>query len=241
MLRCEKLALDIGIKIGRIGKIFVKASGQFGQRALHLAGLAALFVAGCADIDPAYDPTEWARSARSRIGTVFGGEPSPAPVRVEPPPAEGRPYPNLASVPPRPPRISPRVRDSGVTDLSRERDQAIARDAALRAGGDDPGPIEEAAETPKRATQYVGLIVLDRRDGGFSIGDMRILDYAAATALENESEILLQGASDAMDRVRARLEELGVLRERIIMTQAARRAGGQRAVEILMASAQPRR
>ncbi len=102
-------------------------------------------MAACSDIPPAYNPIEWGQSAMRWIGGDSGGAPSAA--VVEPPPAEGRPYPNLAMVPKPPPRdtIATRTaRQRELAALRAERETAEAADTALRQGKAPPPTVPTA-------------------------------------------------------------------------------------------------
>lgn len=118
--------------------------------AIRLAAALPLLVLlqGCADVPPEYNPIEWGRSAARGIGSLFGGdEPDDRPPPVEPPPAEGRPYPNLATVP-RPPKFAPRAeREAEVARLQADHDAAATYDSRLRGTGEIP-----AAPPPPPAT-----------------------------------------------------------------------------------------
>ena len=119
-------------------------------RAPVLAALIFL-LAACAD----NNPIEWGTSAARGIGDMFGGD---TPPEAEPPAAEGRPYPNLATVPRRP-RDPPEVkaqRQADVERLTRDRDKALADDQALRETGAMPPPAPDVAgEAPKESAQAV--------------------------------------------------------------------------------------
>ncbi len=114
-------------------------------RASVFAALIVL-LAACAD----NNPIEWGKSAARGIGDMFGGD---TPPEAEPPAAEGRPYPNLATVPRRP-RDPPEVkaqRQADVERLSRDRDAALAADQTLRdTGAMPPATSEPAPEAPRQ-------------------------------------------------------------------------------------------
>jgi hypothetical protein len=72
-------------------------------------------------------------------------------MKVEPPAAEGRPYPNLATVP-IPKREAPEVaeeRQRELAELSRTRDAALADDRALRDQGRFPNAPTTSAAAPE--------------------------------------------------------------------------------------------
>jgi hypothetical protein len=96
----------------------------------------AFFVAGC--------------SSDTQVGRFFGAIPPEA----EPPAAEGRPYPNLASVP-RPPTIAPRAeREAEVARLQADQAAAASADRALRERGEVPAaapPAPAVVEAPAPA------------------------------------------------------------------------------------------
>jgi len=112
-------------------------------------------IAGCADGADRYNPIEWGKSAANEVGNLFSGEHTPPP--AEPPPAEGRPYPNLATVP-RPVRETPEAKAQRTADLerlTRDRDKALADDEILRATGTMPPPPAPAAAPPAAAAAIV--------------------------------------------------------------------------------------
>lgn len=88
-------------------------------------------------------------SADTQVGRFFGALPPEA----EPPAAEGRPYPNLATVP-RPPAIAPRAeREAEVARLQADQAAAASADRALRETGEapaaaPPAPAVAAAPAP---------------------------------------------------------------------------------------------
>jgi hypothetical protein len=121
------------------------------RRGALLAGII-FSIAGCADTPNRYNPIEWGKSAANEVGNLFGGEHTPP--SAEPPPAEGRPYPNLATVP-KPVRETPEAKERRAADLerlTRERDRALADDEILRATGTMPPP---APATPPPAEPAV--------------------------------------------------------------------------------------
>lgn len=115
--------------------------------------LVALLPAACADMDPAYNPIEWGRSIGRGVSEAVGSDPGPEPLRVEPPPAEGRPYPNLATVP-RPPQVeSAAMRQTEMEQLTATRDAAIKADQALRAIPSTPSiPPQSPQPVPRSAS-----------------------------------------------------------------------------------------
>lgn len=116
-----------------------------------ILGLACLVTSGCADLDPAYNPIEWGRSAGRAVSAAITGEdPPPAPPRVEPPPAHGRPFPNLATVPRPPARVQVEDQDEAVGRLMEHRDAARAADRSLRTAEIAPLPSSIA---PRRVTR----------------------------------------------------------------------------------------
>ena len=116
------------------------------KRAAFFSGLLFL-LAACAD---QYNPIEWGKSAVSAVGNVFGND---APPEAEPPAAEGRPYPNLATVPrrPRDPPGAKAEREADLQRLTRDRDTALADDRTLRETGAMPTRAA-AAETATAAS-----------------------------------------------------------------------------------------
>lgn len=126
---------------------------------------AMMAVAGCAQVPPEYDPVNWVSSASRDVSGWFGDKPQPAPPIVEPPPAEGRPFPNLGTVPPAPLVTTGQrtQREAELTRLQADRAAAAKADAALRArtggtpaqsgappaaGPGSAGPAAPAASAP---------------------------------------------------------------------------------------------
>ena len=114
----------------------------------------ACFLAGCSEVPPEYNPIEWGQSAVRGVSSLFESDKSKegkdtAPrVVVEPPPAEGRPYPNLGMVPKPPPRDTDETRMARYRELvalRADHDAAVAADAALRKDGTVPGPAAPSA------------------------------------------------------------------------------------------------
>lgn len=115
-----------------------------------LVGAAILVLAGCSQVAPEYDPINWISSANREVAGWFGDE-TPAPPIVQPPPAEGRPFPNLGTVPP-PPLVTTGQRTQREQELARlqaDRAAAAKADAALRAktGAAPPGTAAGAPPT----------------------------------------------------------------------------------------------
>lgn len=106
------------------------------------AVILALGLNACADIDPAYDPIEWSRSVSRGVSGLFGDEPAPVRGNTEPPPAEGRPYPNLATVPTSPGLAPAANRKQEIDKLVASRDAAIDADQSVRSADVTPGTSE---------------------------------------------------------------------------------------------------
>jgi hypothetical protein len=101
----------------------------------------AIFLAGCSNLPSAYNPIDWTTSGVDEVSSWFASKPAPESVSFEPPPAEGRPYPNLGMVPKPPPRVTPEIRaqrQREIADLLANRDAAMSADAALRTTGTVP-------------------------------------------------------------------------------------------------------
>ncbi|HTY67126.1 MAG TPA: hypothetical protein VMH36_10780 [Alphaproteobacteria bacterium] len=95
---------------------------------------AALAVAACSQLPPEYDPITQVGNAKRSVMGLFGYD-EPAPPNVEPPPAQGRPIPNLGTVPP-PPFVTVgqrQQRQKEVTALQADRAAAAKADETLRA------------------------------------------------------------------------------------------------------------
>jgi hypothetical protein len=126
------------------------------RAAAAVLGLLLIGLGGCADMDPAYSPIEWGRSVRRGVVGLVGGDPGPPPPRIEAPPAEGRPYPNLATVP-RPPTVSsPAAREAEAGVLAASREQAIKSDQALRAQDFSPSLPSAPRRAPPAAAAQPG-------------------------------------------------------------------------------------
>ena len=118
----------------------------------YFAAAAMLGLAGCSQLPPQYDPINWVSAADREVTGWFGDE-TPAPPIVEPPPGEGRPFPNLGTVPP-PPLVTVGQRTQREQELAKlraDRAAAAKADAALRAkttpGAEQPGTAPSAAAT----------------------------------------------------------------------------------------------
>lgn len=169
--------------------------------------VASLLIAGCSGVSPAYNPIEWGRG----IGrSLFGGDSATADGQarnIEPPPAEGRPYPNLASVPRPPP-----VRSANERALDRERllaDQSSAGlvDTTLRAGS---GGASFTIAFPEGATEPTAQ-------------GRQLIESAARRALAREARVRVVGPAREARRVGAELERLGVPTGRIAVEEQAAR------------------
>jgi len=112
-------------------------------RQIFLAGAAGLVLAACSQLPPEYDPITQIGNGKRAVMGWFGYD-EPAPPNVEPPPAQGRPIPNLGTVPP-PPFVTAgqrQQRQNEVTALQADRAAAAKADETLRAqaGAPVPGP-----------------------------------------------------------------------------------------------------
>lgn len=96
------------------------------------------------------NPIEWGRAAGRHISNIFSDN---TPPEAEPPAAEGRPFPNLATVPRRP-RDPPEAKAQRAADLerlTRDRDAALADDQALRETGALPVRATDAGSAATSA------------------------------------------------------------------------------------------
>jgi outer membrane protein OmpA-like peptidoglycan-associated protein len=103
-------------------------------RKIFLSLAAVLLIAACAELPPEYDPVTQIGNAKRTVMGWFGDE-EPPPPNVVPPPGEGRPIPNLATVPP-PPLVTTgqrQQRQKELTALQADQAAAAKADAALRA------------------------------------------------------------------------------------------------------------
>lgn len=104
------------------------------ERKIFLPLAAVLVLAACSQLPPEYDPVTQVGNAKRTVLGWFGDD-EPAPPNVEPPPAQGRPIPNLGTVPP-PPLVTAGQREQRqkeLTALQADRAAAAKADAALRA------------------------------------------------------------------------------------------------------------
>jgi hypothetical protein len=111
----------------------------------------AILLAGCSDIPSAYNPIDWTKSGVDEVSSWFESKPAPEGAIAEPPPAEGRPYPNLATVPKPPPRITPEIRaqrEREIAGLQANRQAALTADNTLRQTGALPPAASQPAVAP---------------------------------------------------------------------------------------------
>lgn len=200
-------------------------------RLSHRLAAVVLALAGgltaCADADPAHDPVELTRAVRQGVGSLLRNDPPPPPsANVTPPPDEGRPYPNLASVPTRPARVVARVRDAEIDTLNQDRDAAESRAQAVRERSDIGSTTGQ---------EGLGTVVADPL-GAFSPGDERVLRQAAGLARRTGGRIRLQGEVQASLAAADYLGRLGVGRDRIDLVPAPQPDSTARRVEIMVAS-----
>lgn len=136
---------------------------------------------------------------RNEVAGWFGAEPkSDVAARIEAPPSEGRPFPNLATVP-RPPKVTPAAeRQAELERLSR--DQAGARAAP------------QASPPPKpTGSDRVGALTAPPGTGAFSEADRMVLRRAISEAAQHTPGIVrLVGMPDATALVAAELTRLGL-------------------------------
>jgi hypothetical protein len=165
-------------------------------RSAVLASVLAL--AACSEVSPQYDPVEWGTAVRNEVGGWFGAEPVRI-VRDEPPPAEGRPYPNLATVP-KPPVVTP----------SGERQQEIERLSRDRTSARTPAPPTGATAPGAPASSLVGRVSLPATPGRFSDADRAILQQAVTAAATSRNGLRLVGAPEATSAVATELGQLGL-------------------------------
>jgi hypothetical protein len=178
------------------------------------AALALLALAGCAQggaDDAAWWRTGFAGSLAAWIGPEREG--------IEPPPAEGRPFPNLASVPRPPAPVSAAERQAEMARLAADRDSAQVADARLRGGSGVPS---EVGATP-RMSVVMGDIDLTRAPDGT---DEAVLESAIRLARAEQGTIRLidgpGGASrlaeaTALARLRQDLTRRGLPADRLVI------------------------
>jgi hypothetical protein len=189
-------------------------------------------LAGCAREDDSPDLLDRGLDVTREVTGLFEAT-GPRP-RVSPPPSEGRPYPNLASVPPKPARPIAQIRDGEIAALDRDRAAAEARRRAL-----GEGLVGEQALDP--AGEYVGSVLVDPI-GAVSASDEAVLRRAVERAgATGEGRIRLVGEAGAGLAAADRLMRLGFRRERIDLAPAPEAPGGRRVVEISVARRPPGR
>jgi len=193
---------------------------------LRSAAAAAALVAALAGCAPESGEPDWIDrlSGLSREGKPF----------PQPPAVEGRPYPNLASVPTRAPRPVLAARDAEIAALDADRRAAEQRREAL-AEGRPAGPGRSATGSP------LGMVVPDEI-GAFSREDEEVLRRAAGLAAQGAGRrIRLAGEARAALATADRLSRLGVDRGRIDLLPSPEMRGERKAVEISVAGGAPGR
>lgn len=181
----------------------------------------ALALAACA---PEGGEPDWIDRA---TGLARAGKPIPSPPAVE-----GRPYPNLASVPARAPRPVVAARDAEIASLDAERQVAERRREALAAG------LPAGAGAPG-AGRPVGTVVPDEI-GAFSGEDEAVLRRAIGLAAQGGGQrIRLAGEARAALATADRLARLGMDRGRIDLVPSPEARGERKAVEITVAGGAP--
>lgn len=192
-----------------------------------LLALGVALLAACAGDGDSSDLLDRTLDATREVTGLFE-ETSPRP-RISPPPSEGRPYPNLASVPRKPARPVAQLRDGEIAALDRDRAAAEQRESDLRAG-----VVGRQARDPDG--DYVGSVLVDSI-GAVSAGDEGILRKAVERAgPPGGGRIRLTGEARAALATADRLARLGFSRDRIELSPAPEVPGGRRAVEISVAS-----
>jgi hypothetical protein len=200
-----------------------------------------LILASCADSGRRFNP----------LSGLFSGH------DVEPPPADGRPFPNLATVPRPPTAPTPDGYQAALQDLAGRRDEAILTDQALRAENPSrmipprpstplppkaaaSAPAAEPAERPqatgrpsalpsRRQTLFVGSVMAEP-DGTLAEIQSKILKDAVEIATRTDGQIRLEGGTAPADRERVAqsLAHLGVPPEQIQSNPSEDSGGAQR-------------
>src|SRR5258708_11483664 len=132
----RKQVMDLGSLLGR-------RRGNANSPARTLLLLSAVGGAACSEVPPEYNPVEWSRTAQLKVKNWFSDTPEEPPPIVDPPPSEGRPFPNLGTVPPPPPRDTPETRaerQRQLSALTADRNAPGRADTGLRPEGKFPGP-----------------------------------------------------------------------------------------------------
>lgn len=192
-------------------------------RPVAAAAALAAALAGCA---PESGEPDWIDRLS---GLSRDGKPVP-----QPPAVEGRPYPNLASVPARAPRPVVAARDAEIAALDAERRAAEQRREAL-AEGRPAGAGNAAAASP------VGVVVPDEI-GAFSREDEAVLRRALGLAAQGQGRrIRLAGEARAALATADRLSRLGFDRGRVDLVPSPETRGERKAVEITVAGSAPGR
>ena len=126
--------MDVTTLLRRIRRIANRPASRTLRR-IFCGVAVALLAAGCSQVAPEYDPVNWIQTGSREVESWFSDQPpAPEPI-VEPPPAQGRPIPNLGTVPP-PPLVTPEEwaeRRKQMAALEADRAAAAKADAALRA------------------------------------------------------------------------------------------------------------
>lgn len=189
-------------------------------------------LAACAGDDHSGDLLDSTLDATREVTGLF--EPTSPRPRITPPPSEGRPYPNLASVPGKPPRPVAQIRDGEIAALTRDREDAEQRESGLRAG-----VVGQQSRDPQG--DYVGSVLVDAI-GAVSAADEGVLRRAVELAgPAGGGRIRLAGEARAALAAADRLARLGFSRDRVDLNPAPEVAGGRRAVEISVARNAPAR
>ncbi|HET9149737.1 MAG TPA: OmpA family protein [Alphaproteobacteria bacterium] len=140
---------------------------HFGTSALHVATIvAALSLAGCSDLPDWANPADWYKRAQSSFTSDVKPQPTPKTTEAEaakeridnaPIPGEGEPFPNLASVPPRPPASTPGERKDIQQALISDREHAhyIEEGKGPRS---EPAPDSDIAAAPHAPVTLAGPI-----------------------------------------------------------------------------------
>src|SRR5258708_4384083 len=132
----RKQVMDLGSLLGR-------RRGNANSPARTLLLLSAVGGAACSEVPPEYNPVEWSRTAQLKVKNWFSDTPEEPPPIVDPPPSEGRPFPNLGTVPPPPPRDTPETRaerQRQLSALTADRNASVSADTGLRTEGKFPRP-----------------------------------------------------------------------------------------------------
>lgn len=186
------------------------AASRRGARAASFAALfASLALVGCESTNT----TEAATNSlpiriERQVTGWFGNTPSPTPVVENPPVADNQSWPRLGSMPPVP-RVAPvEERRAAMSEMMRERDEAVAENARLAAlspfettarpaGPDAPAPAVAPVALPVAGGRSVATIVFDANSTAFGEAQRQAVRQAAAQLAAGRGRVRVVGFAGA--------------------------------------------